>query len=343
MKNMIHQKNLILITIFVFITGCVTTTKVAEKRRPASGAVSAPDLSDEYPASLYLTATGIGQTEREARRLAIAELSNIFEARVMSDVSNSVKSVIGQDSEERVTKTAQQSVRVVSDLNLKGVQIGKVWYDDAQRSHYALAVLNRKQAKDNWSREILDIDGMAEAAIDAMKFQKSAFTRLQLLKKVRQLWLEREVIASRLRVLGFSAAAETSYDIRQVFFEMQEIKTELLIYISAGEGKYSRLTAGQITEKLGKEGFVLTDIKSGANIIISCSVTVEPLDLPGDDFEFARARASLSIIDAATGLTVGKVTENKRSGHLRYSEAANKAVAKVSEALSGKLIVYFSE
>lgn len=325
------------------MAGCIATTTGSKRQKTAPRSTAASDAAAEYPESQYLTATGIGESEREAKRLAIAELSNIFEAQVTSDVSSSVQSIIGSDSEERVTKTARQSVRVVSDLKLKGVQIGKIWYDESQRSHYAIAVLKRRQAKDDWSQELNDIDGRAMAAIGSLKLQKSGFTRLQTYKKIRELWLQREVIVSRLRVLGFGNSSHAPYDIKQIFERMAQIKAQLLIYINAGNQKFAKLTVGQVIEKLGKQGFVITPNKQNANIYVNGSVTVEPVELPGKDFEFARARATFSIVDAMTGQTVGKVNENKRSGHLKYSEAANKAVSKVSKAITEKLVVYFSE
>jgi len=334
------RKLVISLLVLMAATGCAGTKKTVTKKRAISPSVS---VEAEYPSSWYLTATGIGQTEREARRLAVSELSNIFESKVTSDVTNSVKSVMGSGSGERVSRTARQSVRVVSELKLKGVKIGKTWFDERQKSHFAVAVLDRFQAKENWSREIADVDGRAEALLESVKAQKSGFTRLQTLKKVRRLWLEREVTASRLRVLGFHDASKPTYEIRRIFGKMQEIKTGLRIFINTGEGKYAKMASSEITEMLGKEGFVLTKQKSRANILISGKVSVEPVSLPGSDWEFARARAALSIIDAVTGLTVGEVTENKRAGHLQYQEAANKAIKKVSKSAYQKLVAYFSE
>lgn len=339
---MIYKNQLIRIAIVVFMTGCIAATGNNGKKTVSRNATTY-DAAAEYPSSLYLTATGIGQTEREAKRLAVAELSNIFEARVTSDVSSSVQSVIGSDSEERITKAARQSVRVVSDLKLKGVRVEKVWYDESQRSHYALAVLNRRQAKDDWLQELHDIDGRAVAAIGSLELQKSGFTRLQTYKKIRELWLQREALVSRLRVLGFGNSSRAPYDIKLIFRKMAQIKAELLIYINAGNGKFAKLTVERITEKLGKHGFVMTRNKQDADIYINGTVTVEPVELPGKDFEFARARATFSIVDAVTGQTVGKVNKSKRAGHLKYSEAANKAVSKVSKSITEKLVEYFSE
>ena len=340
---MIQIKELICFVMILFMAGCVTIDQASSKKSTPSRNSSAPDLSLDYPESQYLRTTASGQTEMEAKRLAIAELSNIFEARVNSDVSSSVKSVMKSGSEEEVTRTAQQSVRVISDLKLKGVKIGETWYDDGQRLYNAVAVLDRFQAKDNWSQELADLDGRAVAAKDSIKLQKSEFSKLQKYKEVRGLWLQRQVIMSRLRVLGFGKVFGAPYNIKEIFSSVEQIKAGLLIYIDAGKGKFAKLTVGQVTESLGKKGFTMTRKRSQANIFVNGSISVDPVNLPGKDFEFARANASFSIVDAETGLTVGKVNENKRSGHLNYSEAANKAIRKVSKTVSDKLVAYFSD
>jgi len=180
-------RSLLLLTIFV--TSCAATAAVSKKP------VADPLLGvKEYPSSKYLTAEGIGQSESEARERAKAELSNIFEAKVSSEVINRVRSVINSKEEESVTRDDEQNIRVLSSVDLKGMEIGKVWHDNKQGNYHALAVLNRRKAREEWQGKVDDIDSRIEAILESIESLKSQFSRLQSLKKARRLWLEKEIL-----------------------------------------------------------------------------------------------------------------------------------------------------
>lgn len=301
------------------------------------------DVSDisEYPASKYLTATGIGQSESEARRQAKAELSNIFESKVSSDIRKRVKSVIGETGNETVTRDAEQNIRVVSAIQLKGVQIGKTWYNQEQKVYYALAILDRHQARENWQSELDDIDGKIEAALTSLDSLKSSFSKLQSLRNTHRQWIEREAIASRLRVLGFHDFSMKDYDVKTIFHKIQQIRANMLILIDIQGGEYAELIQKVISEKLSKEGFALSDMGKRANIFINGSVKIEPVKLNNPELKYARVTVSMAIIDSEIDITVGELTENKRAAHLNYTEAAHQAVKKVSNSIAQKLVEYF--
>ena len=299
--------------------------------------------ASEFPSSKYLTATGIGQSEKEARNQAKAELSNIFESKVFSDTINKVKSVIDARGEEKVSRDAEQNVRVLSAVDLKGLEIGKVWFEEKEKLYYALAVLDRHKARENWQSESERIDSKISAAYKARHSQKSNFTKLQALRKMNLLCVEKEVIVSRLRVLGFQDVSTEDYDIKKILSEIEVIKANLLIYIKINDGEYGKIISETVSEKLSDEGYVMTDDKGRANIILRGSVTVKPVQLDNADWQFARAMAAITIIDVDSGLTVGELSHNKRAAHINLSEASVKSVKGVASLISDKVIQRFGD
>lgn len=304
--------------------------------------VSAGQNDKDYPSSVYMTAEGIGQSEPEAKNRAVAELSRIFESKVQADTLDKVKSVIktsGKNTSETSEQMLQSRVNVISEVKLKGVEIGKVWKDKSE--YHALAVLERKKARDEWVSEQGEIDRKVDGIVSTMQSTKSTLLKYKALKEIMDLWIKRTVISSRLNVLGFGGeAAPASYDINSIYKSQREAKTNMTIFIEI-DGNKAKAVKEAVAGALGKAGFVIAKNKSNAAVIIDGSVDVSPLDMPNPDgWKYARAKVALSVIDAAEGVSIGDVTEDARGSHLSPGEAEQKALKKVLPDLSKKLIEF---
>lgn len=312
---------------FIMISGC-------------AAANLKPELDSEYPAARYLKAAGTGQSEGEARSRALAEMSRIFESNIYSDTYDRVKSVIDTSGKDTYTQSIESNIRVISGVKLKGVQIAKSWFDNGINQHIALAVLDRNQARSNWLAEIRDLDNTIEGKFRVLDSMKSKFLRLQSLKKILDIWIEREVIISRLRVLGFDEGGSVNYNIKSVFHKIPEIKANMLIFIDI-DGEYAKKIKDSIAELLNRAGFILSDTKDGTDVLISGTAAAEPVKLDNPGWKFARASVILTIIDSDTGSTMGEVSENRRAGHLSYDEAVHKALEKIAPDISDKMMKFF--
>ena len=332
-----NKKFRFLLILTMFFSSCAGTAAVSKK--PAA---DTPVGVKAYPSSKYLTAEGIGQSESEARERAKAELSSIFEAKVSSEVINRVRSVINTKDEETVTRDDEQNIRVLSSVDFKGLEIGRVWHDKDQGNYHALAVLNRQKARDEWQGKVDDIDSRIDAILESVETLKSKFSRLQSLKKARRLWLEKEVVVSRLRVIGFSNASVADYDVKSIINMTSQLSSSLIVSINISDGIYGKTISDEITEALSREGYAVAGDGGEANIQISGLVKVSPLDLKNPGWEFARASVSLVMTDTESGMTVGEITEKKRASHLTYDEAAHKAVIGVSALVCQKIVEYFN-
>ncbi|MDH3975499.1 MAG: LPP20 family lipoprotein [Deltaproteobacteria bacterium] len=335
--NHLIKTSLIILFLLCLLPGCgsgkasLKAERLKQKDAPA------------FTSGQYLKATGIGSSEKEARLNAKAELASVFESKVSSDVINRVRSVVEASGKETVTRDDERNIKVLSSVDLKGVEIGKTWYDEKQRAYYAIARLERAKARENWQKEVDRIDDEIELRVESLDSKKSDFGRFQSLKKARQLWLNREVALSRLNVIGYSDASMADYDIKQILSAIGNLQSQFLIYVfvNGDAGNYSEIITSEISEILSAEGYLITEDKVMATLIMDASLKVSPVELNNPDWKFARATLNLSISDKASGLTVGEISENKRASHLTYNEAAHKAVKAVAKMAAGKIINYF--
>jgi hypothetical protein len=290
--------------------------------------------------SQYLTAVGIGQSEGEARNQARAEISKIFESRVFSNTYDRVSAVIENSRAETSKQQIESSVRVVSDVELRGVEIEKAWKKEG--SHYARAVLDRYKARDNWTREMGNIDKMITGRLGALGSLESGLLKLRSLNVVSDLWVEREMLASRLSVIGFDYGGFPEYDIKSVYKTVAEIKKAMPVYIEI-LGEHGARMRSRVAEALGRRGYVITDNREGASVRIVGKVKVRPVELEGTDLKYARVIVAIDVTDAEAGLSVGEVTENKRAAHIFYREAVERAFRKVNPSISEKLIEHIED
>jgi hypothetical protein len=294
-----------------------------------------PEAGPDRASSRYMSAEGIGQSEGEARNQARAELSRIFESQVLSDTFDRVTSVIDTSGEETSTQSLESRIRVVSEVELKGVEISKTWRENGY--YHAIAVLDRYKARDNWLSELKDIDNAVEGKLKAIESTDGRLIRYRSLLAVSEIWINREVIASRLRVLGFGKAALPGYDMKSVFRRLAGIKADMPVYVDI-KGSHGALAREIVSGALGRSGFVVTEDRSEGAVLITGNVKVSPVELDGSDLKYARAVVSLAIVDTDAGLSVGEVSENKRAAYISYAEAVEKALKKVLPSVSRKII-----
>jgi hypothetical protein len=309
----------------IMLTGC------AEKN------LKAPAPAD-YPESSFFQAEGIGQSEREAGNEALAEMARIFESEVFSDTYDRAGSYIDASGDETYRARIESNIRVVSAVKLEGVNIAHVWFDNEKGLYHALAVLDRYKAKEDWHNGIKDIDHRIEGEFQAADTGDSQLMRLLAYTKIIRHWVEREVLVSRLRVIGFQDASVRNYDMKKAFRMISQIKTDMLVYVRIG-GDFGEEIESRLAESLHEEGFILISRQNSADVLITGDVTVVPVDLKNPGWEFARASVSLTITDAVTGAAVSEISENARAGHLNYNEAAFKAFQEVI----GKVVLSVAE
>ncbi|GAB6094436.1 hypothetical protein JCM14469_06880 [Desulfatiferula olefinivorans] len=295
---------------------------------------AAPDFSS----SRYLTAQGYGQSKPESIRHAKAELSNIFEARISSDVSSRVQQVTDSVRGSSFNKSIQSHIRVVSDIQLEGVLVGESKRESGE--YVTVAALDKYNARDKWTRDIEKVDTEIDVQLAKSRKASSQILKLLPLKKVLELWVKREVTLSRLRVIGFASDVQHR-DLKDILMKISDIKSAMIIDIDVS-GSHGRAVRDTVAEILTDNGFKVGDFESRADVLVTGSVKIDPVRNNNPRFKFSRATVSLNIIETGANSQVGQVAEDQRGAGLNDTEAAHQAVKKVSEKVSEKLVQYFN-
>lgn len=321
---------LILGILLVMLTGCVPNNNLNQKKDFITHSHT------QYPESRFLKATGFGTSRELARQNAKAELANIFESKIESELKLETRAIIdilGEHDTEKIDLT----IKVYSLIRLKGVRV--VDMDLKEGQHSALAILDKTQARDNWLAEISKCDEMITAEYKSLQKIESKIFRIKPIQKIWNNWMERTSIVSRLTVIGFSAPSR-NYQIKDILGMVSSLRNNMRIYIEIS-GHKSKYLADAIGKVLTNEGFILTDTQAAADVLISGHITVEPVELSTKDWKYSRAKVSLKIRDQATGHQVGDILETVRRGHLTSEESKFKVVKDISNIVPQKVMKFF--
>lgn len=317
-------------------------SKKPEQAAPVQAAPTAsysePAATIDLASSRYLSAKGYGDSKPEAIRQAKAELSNIFEARISSDVTSKVRQVTDSMKGASFKKSIQSKIRVESDIDLEGIITGPVKRESGE--YVAVVGIDKYQAKEKWGNDINKIDTKIDVLLKKSNRAKSKILKLMPLKKVLNLWVQKEVSLSRLRVLGFSSEFPRK-DLKPILIKISGLKSSMLIDLDVS-GSHGQTVRDNVAEFLTENGFQIGDFESDADLLITGSVKIKKVKNNNPRFKFSRAIVSLNILDSSSNNQVGQIAENDRGAGLNYDEAAHKAVKKVSKKVSKKLVQYFN-
>lgn len=338
MEKIMSKKNLIIITLICLLlpfTGCVGKKA---KKSSSNNKGESHFVQMEYPKGRYLTAIGSGDSESEAKRNAKSEISNIFEAKISSDLSSNTTAIVDTNRGDSMRKIVRKNINVQSSVKLKGLYIGKTWKQDSQ--YFAVAVLEKGKAKDGWISEIEKVDNKIDAQFKVVEKQVSKVTKLKPLKTIINLWMEKQAIISRLRVIGYAAPSANKHDIKSVFQKIPAIKSDINVFVAV-KGIRGNEIKDIIAKYLTKANFKFTGFSRRADVLILGKSKAERVRNNNMDFVFARAKLFLSLIDVKTGVKIGEIAEDTRKGALNINEAAHKAIKGVSKKAALKVVEYF--
>lgn len=283
-------------------------------------------------------AKGYGQSRPEAIRRAKAELSNIFQSRIESDVSSITRVTTDSAHGSALTKSVRSKIRVASSVELEGVEVGEV--TKKGREYMAVVAINRARSAQKWRRSLAKINTRIRVEEKAAQASPGKLTTLKHLNNAMVLFIERETLISRLRVIGAPAKNDHPGSFESLVSRLQAVKTNFRISFETranGQGLTHTLA-----QELTKAGFFVGGSKNTSDAILRVSLTLSPVKNNNPHFKFMRAVADVSIIDPTSRKIVGHLNESQRGAHLSIEEAGVKAVKKLSGTLSEKIVAYFN-
>lgn len=301
--------------------------------------------SKKYPAALYLTGVGYGDTRQAAEDRAYAAISKIFAAEINSKTQEWEK-YLQSDSKGRTEDSRQVSIEQATEVStkkvLENVAIAETWMND-KAVHYALAVMDRQHAAAALRDRITSLDLKVEELLKQARKSGNKLETVRAYHSAVENLLLREAYNTQLRVVATSgkgsdsgvSLGETNKNLRQFLANNFKIVVEV-------DGEHNEPIRAAIVEGLNRQGLPVATAASAASdrepdLLVKGAVTLEPVKLPAGGPRptyFVRWSAAFDLTDKATRQVIGSVARQGREGHLTRPEAEARALRTAEKEVS---------
>jgi hypothetical protein len=306
--------------------------------------------SNRFPDGLYLVGVGQANSRDRAKSDALASIAKIFRARIEQQTTDWEKyiQIESRGKTEIEQKKAMESLTDIStDKVIEGAQIIETAQDGA--IYYALAVIDRLQAKASLTERITDFDEKINASIELARNTPDKLSRIKNYKRTINTFLRRDAANIDLQVISVKGngihPAVSLTKVAQEFDEWLAKNFSIDVKINGTNGPVVQQT---IIESLLQEGFPVNDGSDTASpdLFVKGDVTLSPVKLPGKPFNYVRWCVDLAILETKGNKIVGVVQKSGREGHISAEEAEARAIRALQPVIiadvGGRIAEYFT-
>lgn len=313
------------------LSGCMQSASVVNANQP--GWINGEPA--QYPNSQYVTASGSASKAERAKDRALANLTKVFELRIRESSTtrqdihvgnhNGVESV---DKSQRVT----QNINIQTSKIIDGARVAEQW-KSPDLTHYALAVLDRRQAGNNIREEISRLDEQTSFELDNAKNKANALQKVAVYQRVLATQEQRDALQKTLKVIDLSGKGVESR------WNRAELRAQLEASLSALKMKPEVLqdaTGGLdklLKGAMAKSGFPESSSEQGYTLSAGLDLQ-SPTEK--QDWYWLRGKLTLSLT-AADGRVQGNKTWPLKVSSTDKQQLNQRMLAKVEKTLNEEL------
>jgi hypothetical protein len=304
--------------------------------------------SKDYPEEAFLTGVGYGEDRKSAEDAAYAAVSRIFQAEIDSVSRDWEKySQTEAAGKTRVSRDVQidQTTSVATRKVLESVSIAQVWNDEKTKRLYALAVMDRSQARAALQEKIAVLDKDLADLKGVVQGTTNKIDRVRIYRKLLNMALAREIYNADLRVINPSGHGEEATD--SLVLIRQGLQDVLYHDIHIGveiQGDENTLLRSFLVEGLTREGFSVLENGDPSEMDILIKGTVDFRRTESPPWTFVRWVMTVDLVDHKSGKIFGSLTKSGREGQLNDTEAERAAVRaihrEVIQTLGGRIVSF---
>jgi hypothetical protein len=306
---------------------------------------------EAYPRDRYLVGVGSGTDLDAARDRARAEIARSLEVHVEDEVLDRTESTSlaeGDPSVRTVVEQVSIETRTTTEADLEGVRIAELWSDPATQQVYALAVLDRESAGRVLLLEMAECDTEVEGHLADARVEVDSLTRVRALVQAVRASRERDVFASRARVVvaqeGVSdergRTAELERELLRAISDVRFAVRAREVYLPGGQyrGELTGLRSG-IADRLTGMGFQVEEERGRAEkaraptVRVRCNLGLEPVERGNPDWKHFQWDGSCEVV-GSNGVLVSAARSGSESHPNRWT-ARVKALERGEGALIG--------
>jgi hypothetical protein len=326
--------------------------------------------SARFPQASYLTGVGESDSLSGAEAAAISALARIFHVQIEQKTAE-WQSYLQVESRGRRQTEHNQSIQLLTmastDKALEGAEIVETAQEKPH--YYALAVIDRRQAKNRLTEQIEQLDRDAQKTIHLAREASVKLIKIRHYRRAIKTLMLREGYNADLAIVnllgsGLSPILSTSEVVQELSGWLDK---NFLIHIQI-HGEESdvvqmavidaRIQEGFPVGIVGRKGLLSLSVPSldglglphppsMPDVLVSGEVRFKPVHYSGQSFQYVRWCVDLTVHEVEQDRIIGVATLSGREGHLSDTEAKARAIQsllpKVTMEISGLIATYLSD
>ena len=328
--SMSSVKHFLALGCVVMIMSC-RSPEIKRDITPApNDAVTTPK---SFPATLYLTSLGTGQTKEAADNEAYRGISKIFGLDISSVTYTSETYAQQSDltgTSQETTFDYDENIKVATHMFIENVSIATSEYDANTGIYQSLAVLNKR----NFSSILLSRIQEKDLEISRLKSyittQPTKYLTFLSLLKIHLMRVERAALYQKLRIVYANfqkypprvTLAESDRQLRE--FSLQDFKVSIVF-----AGSFHQEIEQLFSDALSQHFIYISQGSTDpADLIISGSLSLE--DLPDKvsytdtPFKTVKWSFDMKIVDTASDKTILTESITQKQTHINYERARDR-------------------
>jgi hypothetical protein len=298
-----------------------------------------------YDEGRYVSAVGFGGDRAQAEKNALGSLTAIFgqtiqgETRASYRYSEAVSGGILNSGENREIENAVKTSFAMDSLI--GAEIKDYWFDGVD-THYAVALMDRLKCGMQYNdlvesneRIIRDLTNLPQDKRNTLE----AYARYSLAATIADangVFVNVLSVLSPASAAAFRSTLKRGEDYRLV---QGEIARNIPIDVAVDQDRDHRVRSA-FSGAFSAAGFGTGSGNSPYRMVVSLSLS--PVELPGNSNKFVRYIVSGKLIEVKTGNEIFPFTISGREGHLSQSEAENRALRVIDQKIRDDFAAEFA-
>jgi len=311
----------------LFITSCVSAEPKPDWVEGSAGF---------YPNDQYMTATGSASEAELSKDRALGNLSKIFETHIrVSSTTKSDTDVSINNGAETYSKKQHlaQLIQVRTNKMINGARIAETWKDAAVFTYHSLAVLDRKQARNNIQDEMERIDKETETEFERSQSESDVLLSMSALDAAVALQHERQVLQKMLKVIDTRGKGSPSkWNLADLNGQLESKLLSLEMGTEVDNDPIGKLLQS-LKSAMGNAGFPARNDASKYTLV--ASLDVQDLGFR-QGWYWLRGKLSIKMVEAS-----GKIRGRKqwllKVSALQHNDAESRLMTQVSKKLNTEL------
>ncbi|MBI5416700.1 LPP20 family lipoprotein [Candidatus Poribacteria bacterium] len=304
--------------------------------------------SEKYPEKSFLIGVGVAKNLDDARTLARAEISKIFQVQVSQSATSSESERTtkseksGQPSTSSDLKSAQET-KTLTEMALVGVSIPETWNDEKNKTYYALAVLDKTKTRVSLANKISEEEEKIQAQLEIADEASLAIEEIKALTSAIASWDIKTALFAQKRIVDPIASEDLPIGTTrtEIVNRKENALKKIIFIVQQKENQEASNIHEILKERITKAGFkVDSSIPENKDtsityIIIKYSVNIQPIDRGDPKWKFFGWNGTIEIAEAKSANSIlASISKDGQESHIVENTAKSKAVSAAGESLA---------